>query len=51
MLTLSPSRPPEVKPTIYRIVLDMEQHMPDEANFDALPHEIYRVRRNKRENL
>lgn len=48
---VEPFQAPELKQTTFHVVLDMEQRMLDEANFDALPHEIYRVRRNKEEIL
>lgn len=48
---VEPFQASELKQTTFHVVLDMEQRMLDEANFDALPHEIYRVRRNKEEIL
>lgn len=48
---VEPFQAAEVQQTTFHVVLDMEQHMLDEANFDDLPHEIFRVRRNKEGDL
>jgi hypothetical protein len=39
------------QPTTFHVILDIEQHSLENPNFDDVPHEIYRVRRNKEGNL
>ena len=41
----------EVKQTTFHVVLDIEQRSLNRPDFDSLPHEIYRVRRDEKENL
>jgi hypothetical protein len=48
---VEPFQAPELKQKTFHIVLDIEQHLLEEPNFDNLPHEIYRVRRDKEGNL
>ena len=48
---VEPFQAPELNQTTFHVVLDIEQHLLNEPNFDTLPHEIYRVRRDKEGNL
>jgi hypothetical protein len=48
---VEPFQDPELRQTTFHVVLDMEQYMVIDPNFDTLPHEIYRVRRDKKGNL
>ena len=48
---VEPFQAPELNQTTFHVVLDMEQHMLNEPDFDTLPHEIYRVRRDKEGSL
>jgi hypothetical protein len=48
---VEPFQAPELQQTTFHVVLDMEQDMLDDPDFDTVPHEIYRVRRDKEENL
>ena len=43
---VEPFQAPELKQTSFHVILDMEQRSLDRPNFDNLPHEIYRVRRD-----
>ncbi len=36
----------EVRQRTFHVILDIQQQPLDEANFDIIPHEVYRVRRN-----
>lgn len=47
---VEPFQAPELNQTTFHVVLDVEQHSLAEVNFDLLPHEIYRVRRNVRDD-
>ena len=46
-----PFQAPELNQTTFHVVLDMEQHMLNEPDFDTLPHELYRVCRDKEGSL
>ena len=48
---VEPFQAPELNQTTFHVVLDIEQHLLNEPNFDTLPHEIYRMRRDKEGNL
>ncbi len=48
---VEPFQPLEVNQTTFHVVLDMEQHSLENPNLDDVPHEIYRVRRDKDGNL
>jgi uncharacterized NAD(P)/FAD-binding protein YdhS len=41
----------EVKQRTFHVILDIQQQPLDEVNFDIIPHEVYRVRRNLDEDL
>lgn len=36
----------EVKQKTFHVILNIQQQPLDEVNFDIIPHEVYRVRRN-----
>jgi hypothetical protein len=48
---VEPFQDPELQQTTFHVVLDMEQDMLNEPNLDTIPHEIYRVCRDKEGNL
>lgn len=48
---VEPFQDPELQQTTFHVVLDMEQDMLNEPDFDTVPHEIYRVRRDKEGKL
>lgn len=41
----------EVKQRIFHVILNIQQQSLDKVNFDIIPHEVYRVRRNLNEDL
>ena len=41
----------ELNQKTFHVILDIEQHSLAEADFDSLPHEVYRVRRNEEGDL
>lgn len=48
---VEPFQAPELNQTTFHVILDMEQHLLDVVSFDTLPHEVYRVRRDKEGKL
>lgn len=48
---VEPFQAPELNQKTFHVILDMEQHALDQTDFDCLPHEIYRVRRNDKGDL
>ena len=48
---IEPFQDPELQQTTFHVVLDIEQDMLNELNFDTVPHEIYRLRRNEEGKL
>ena len=48
---VEPFQVPELKQTTFHVILDIEQHLLNGPDFDTLPHEIYRVRRDNEGNL
>ena len=48
---VEPFQAAELRQRTFHIVLDMEWDQPGEPNFDTLPHEIYRVRRDREGKL
>ena len=48
---IEPFQAPELNQKTFHVILDIEQHSLREANFDHIPHEIYRVRRNEEGGL
>lgn len=48
---VEPFQDPEVGQTTFHVVLDIEQHTIKAANFNLLPHEVYRVRRSRSGDL
>lgn len=48
---VEPFQAPELNQKTFHVILDIEQHSLREADFDQIPHEIYRVRRNEDEDL
>lgn len=45
---IEPYQAPELQQRSFHIILDIEKDMLDNPNVQKLPHEIYRVRRDKR---
>ncbi|KAJ9641103.1 hypothetical protein H2199_005771 [Coniosporium tulheliwenetii] len=43
---IEPFQAPELQQTVFHITLDIEKDSLDNPNFQTLPHEIYRVRRD-----
>ena len=43
---VEPFQAPELNQTASHVILDMEHRSLERPNFDSLPHEIYRVRRD-----
>jgi len=41
----------EVKQRTFHVILNIQQQSLDEMNFDIIPHEVYKVRRNLNEDL
>ena len=41
----------EVRKRTFHVILDVQKQPLDEADFDVIPHEVYRVRRNLDEDL
>lgn len=48
---VEPFQAPELKQTTFHVILDIEQRSLNRPNFDVLPHEIYRVRRDEKGTL
>ncbi len=48
---VEPFQAPELNQKTFHVILDIEQHSLRYANFDHIPHEIYRVRRNENGDL
>ena len=48
---IEPFQAPEVWQTSFHITLDMEKDMLVKPNFENLPHEVYRIRRDEQGNL
>ncbi len=48
---VEPFQAPEINQETFHIILDIEQRSLPEANFDNIPHEIYRVRRDAEGDL
>ena len=48
---VEPFQDPELRQTTFHVVLDMEQDMLNEPDFDTVPHEIYRIRRDEEGKL
>jgi hypothetical protein len=48
---IQPFQAPEVNQISFHITMDMEQDTANPPNIQELPHEIYRVRRNKEGKL
>lgn len=44
---VEPFQAPEVNQKTFHVVLDIEQRMLQDADFEQLPHEVYRVRRKE----
>lgn len=44
---IEPFQNPELQQRSFHITLDMEPHQLSDPEFDKLPHELYRVRRNE----
>lgn len=48
---VEPFQAPELKQKTFHVILDMEQDMLGNPNFDDVHHEVYRVRRDQAGNL
>ena len=48
---IEPFQDPELRQTSFHITLDIEKDMLDDPNFQDLPHEIYRIRRDEQGKL
>lgn len=48
---VEPFQAPELNQTTFHVIIDMEQESLESPNLDDVPHEIYRVRRDKEGNL
>jgi len=48
---VEPFQAPELNQRIFHVVLDMEKDILFKHDFDIIPHEIYRVRRNTEGHL
>ncbi|KAL5313250.1 hypothetical protein ACEPPN_018983 [Leptodophora sp. 'Broadleaf-Isolate-01'] len=44
---IEPFQSPELRQTSFHIIIDIEKDMLDNGEFQSLPHEIYRIRRNE----
>jgi len=48
---IEPFQDPELQQTTFHITLDINKDLLDQPNFQDLPHEVYRIRRDEQGNL
>jgi hypothetical protein len=48
---IEPFQDPELQQTTFHVILDMEHAMLNDPDFNTVPHEIYRIRRDKEAKL